>query len=43
MVFETGVKSIQAAAYNGARTLHILKILTIEILGKNDNRQTLPE
>ena len=29
MVFENGVKNIQAAAYNGARTVYTFEICTI--------------
>ena len=30
MVFENGVKNIQAAAYNGARTVYILMLITCQ-------------
>jgi hypothetical protein len=45
MVFENGVKNIQAAAYNGTRTVHILKafkafLLNLE-MGSNSTKQVL--
>ena len=41
MVFENGVRNIQAAAYNGARTVFIKKLLNKEFLIVTSNSDVL--
>ena len=41
MVFGNGVKNIQAAAYNGARTVYKVHITKIERTLDSDNRNSI--
>ena len=40
MVFGNGVKNIQAAAYNGARTVYVFISITVSWLGKSLEQDT---